>query len=318
MKWLVFVVCLAAVSVTDVSVAAAQSGEVDVTRYDVPLDQSGFNSWEGSATPGPGRGNVGFHGGYVLEPSRLITDHRVTGAAFAQVGIGGRVAVGLRVPTLLYVDTNELRQRAVGDPTLVTRIRIFGRPTTHRWLPEGSGMALRFAVRAPAGQRGAQISEDQVVLDTHLIADWRVLGFDFGATLGWRFRPERRVVEDVVVDDELHLGIGLELPNPFWAAMSFPLEVRGSVHAASPFTRRSQTAFEGMLGVRIRLPRVALNWTLGRRHSPGIGNPRVRLMFTLSWKPRVWDLDRDGVRDRRDACPHEPEDRWDRDGCPGS
>lgn len=294
------------------STALAQ--EVDVTRFDVPMDQDGFNSFEGTATPGPGRGGVGVHLGYALEPSQLVVDHRLTGAVLAQVGIGGRVAVGLRVPALLHA--SDLRTRAVGDPTLVTRIRIFGRPTTHRWLPEGSGMALRFAVRAPAGQRGAQISEDQIVVDTHLLADWRVLGFGFGAMIGWRYRPERRVVEGVAVDDELHLGIGLELPFPFWAPMSFPLEVRGSVHAAAPFRRETQTAFEGMLGIRIRLPRVALTWTLGRRHSPGIGNPRVRAMLTLTWKPRVWDLDRDGVRDRRDACPHEPEDRWDRDGCP--
>lgn len=300
------------------STALAQSGEADVTRFDVPMDQDGFNSFEGTATPGPGRGNVGVHLGYALQPSQLLTEHRVTGAVLAQVGIGGRIAVGLRVPTLLYVDASELRQRAVGDPTLVTRIRIFGRPTTHRWLPEGSGMALRFAARAPAGQRGAQISEDQLVLDTHLLADWRVIGFAFGAMLGYRYRPERRVVEGVVVDDELHLGIALELPNPFWSRMTFPLEVRGAVHAAAPFRRERQTAFEGMLGIRIRLPRVALTWTLGRRHSPGIGNPRVRMMLTLVWKPRIWDLDHDGVRDRRDACPHEPEDHWDRDGCPGN
>ncbi|MEM9067330.1 MAG: hypothetical protein AAGE52_02450 [Myxococcota bacterium] len=304
------------IGATLLSSASAQSAEVDLGRVDPPMDQDGFLSFEGTATPGSGRGNIGLHTGYALQPAGVAVDHRVVGVAFAQVGVGGRVAIGLRVPTLLYAD--EGRERAVGDPTLVVRARIFGRPTTSRFLPEGSGLALRLSVRAPAGQERAQISEDQLVLDAHLLADWRALGFGFGLMAGWRFRPERREVAGVGIDDELHFGLALELPFPFYAAMSFPLEVRGAIDASAPFARSRQTAVEGLLGIRLRLPRVALTLLLGRRHSPGLGNPRVRATLTLTWKPRVWDLDGDGIRDRRDSCPHEPEDSLDRDGCPGS
>ena len=95
--------------------ADAQRG-IDVERYSPVLDAQGFVGIQATRTPGPGRYNFGFNLNYSIEPLKIqggqgVIDHRVGGNFLFQIGIGGRWAVGVDLPLVLYQD-------ATADPLM--------------------------------------------------------------------------------------------------------------------------------------------------------------------------------------------------------
>src|SRR5690606_12315137 len=92
---------------------------------------------------------------------------------------------------------------------------------------------------------------------------------------------------------------------------------------------------EGLFGIRYRMARTtALGIAVGRGVTNDMGSPAVRGVLTLSITPSAQELkplrpprppepekdaDGDGISDRVDNCPNEPEDKDlfdDADGCP--
>ena len=314
---------------------ASAQRSLDIGRFRPALDHHGFFGVQGTNPPGPWRWNVGMWLSYAKSPlvgvvggeERDVIRHRFVGDFQAQLGIGGRFALGLDVPLVLHQSTRTqvledggptIPAQAVGDPRVVARVRLVGQDAVaHRERSEGPGLALMAAATLPLGDEDAFAGEGQLTLDLQAIGDFRVFGLGAGLMLGWRHRPNDRVVGGVTFRDQLLFGFGLQVPVPVLEGLSALLDVRGEFDArfGGGSARR---AVEGTLGVALRRNQVSYTTGVGVGFTPAVGTPSVRVVFGVQWAPRTPDQDADGIPDDEDECPHLPEDFdgfEDEDGC---
>ncbi len=327
-------VALAAV-LLEASAAVAQDRTIDVDRFTPALDSDGFLGMQGTATPGPGLWNVGLVLDWTKSPLVLrvggeaqdVIDHRLGADFLAQVGIGGRFAIALDAPLVLYQSTHAapladggpaVAAVAAGDPRLVLRYRIYGEATgAQRERHEGPGIALLAAGSAPIGSQQAFAGEGAANTWLEALGDFHLLGAGAGVMLGWHHRFETHSLAGVVFRDELLAALSLQLPIPVTHDLFGLLEVRGATDAAAPFDG-PRTALETDLGVKLGRGDLAFTGLVGRGLTQGVGSPALRVVVGVSWAPRVHDADGDGIPDDVDQCPHLPEDFdgfQDQDGC---
>ncbi len=317
------------------SPALAQRG-VDIDRLTPALDGEGFVGIQGTVTPGPGRWNVGLFTTWTTDPLVLrdvddsetdVIDHRVVGDFQMQVGLGGRFALGLDVPLLLYQDASgdvlgdglgEIAATGLGDPRFSVRWRFVGEDArVFRERNEGPGLALSGAFTLPIGDEQALVSEDGFTADLRLLGDFHVLGAGVGAVLGWKHRFEPRDLLDVRFRDEIEAGAALKLPIPVTRDFFGIVEVRAITDPGEPFDGPT-TAVEGDFALQIRRGDLTVTAGVGRGLTGGVGSPEFRALGSVSWAPRVRDADGDQIPDDRDECPFLPEDFdgfEDSDGC---
>ena len=312
-------------------IATAQRS-VDIERFRPALDHDGFLGMQGTAVPGPWRWNTGFFLQYAKSPLSAheedVIAHRLAGDLQMQLGIGGRFAIALDVPMVLYQsadpaplrdDGGAIASQAMGDPRLVARLRFYGEDfKVPRERNEGPGLAILAAVTAPLGTESAFASDGAARLELRAIGDFHIFGAGAGINVGWRHRFEERIIGRDLFRDELLFGIGIKVPIPWVEDLLALLEVRGALDARDPFSGGPQTAVEGDLGVAIQRHGVAVRTGIGTGLTGGIGTPQVRVFVGLHWAPRLADLDRDSIPDDVDQCEHLPEDFdgfEDSDGC---
>jgi hypothetical protein len=315
--------------------AQAQTRALDLSRFQAPLDASGFLGIQGTGTPGAGLADAALTLDYAWRPLMVqtadgrdvpVVDDRVTTEVAMQVGVGARFALGVVAPLVLWqstdgraLDGKNLPAVASGDPRLVARVRLLGEGAdVERARDEGPGLALQVTGWLPTGQTDAFLGEGAVRLAAQLLADFHVLGAGLGGVLGFRHRFEPRGLLGDRFGSELELGLALKLPIPVLRDFSGLIEFRSATDTASPFTAATTWA-ELALGSRIVFGDVALTGSVGLGLTSGVGTPGVRSTLGLVWSPRTHDRDGDGVKDEDDACPPLPEDRdgfEDEDGCP--
>ncbi|MAQ14243.1 MAG: hypothetical protein CMN30_05550 [Sandaracinus sp.] len=321
-----------AILLLSVSAPASAQRSIDVGRFRPTLDHEGFLGMQGTAVPGPWRWNVGLWGSYVKDPlaadGQEVIGHRLTTNLIAQLGIGGRFALALDIPFVLYQTTDAaplrdglgpLASQAMGDPRLVARLRVYGESfDVPRERTEGPGIALMAAVTAPAGTEDAFAGEGAATLETRAIGDFHILGAGAGLSLGWRHRFETRELADITFRDELLFGVGIKVPIPVVQDLLVFAEVRGALDARDPFGGGARSAIGGDLGVGIRRHGLSIRGGIGTDFTNGVGTAQVRAFLGMSWAPRLADLDRDSIPDDLDQCIHLPEDFdgfEDDDGC---
>ncbi|MBK8171744.1 MAG: hypothetical protein IPK60_15540 [Sandaracinaceae bacterium] len=325
---------LAVSSFARLDIAAAQN--LDLERETPPLDADGFIGIQGTTTPGPGHWNFNMalgwqyrqlmmntEGGQRIE---LVTD-RATTTFGAQIGIGGRFAIGVAAPFVLWQAGNgssigdgyRLPNVAAGDPRISIRYRILGESASvPRERNEGPGIALQLTSTIPIGQTDAFSGEGSPRFFAQIIGDFHVLNAGIGAMLGYRHRHERRSFLGQEFGDEIELGLALQLPIPVIRDFAGIVEFRTATDTRAFFDRATTTG-EIAVGARIRIGDVFLTSSIGAGLLPGVGTPVVRSTLDLTWAPRVHDLDQDGMPDDRDHCPPLAEDFdgfEDEDGCP--
>lgn len=313
--------------------SAVSAQEINTERYRPALDRFGFLGFNGSATPGHGRWNLGFFSWYSNEPLRIdygdgtgeqVLDNRWTGDLFVEVGLFGRWSLALEVPLVLY-QTGDTEQALNGrtsftgfaaeDPRFTTKIRFFGpktEPTQSR--PDGPGLGLLLTVPVPVGSASRFAGEGQFSFDAQLLADFHILGAGAGTMLGWRYRVSERSFGADTLGQELQYGFALKPPIPPANDLFGLLELRGT----TSFRGRSTNTLEGDVGVRWTKNHVTMTAALGMGFVRGLGQPRFRAIVGVSWSPQTDDLDADGIPDSRDECPRLPEDLdgfQDEDGC---
>ncbi|MFW6050575.1 MAG: hypothetical protein ACODAU_05345 [Myxococcota bacterium] len=313
--------------------SAAAQREVAIDRFHPALDGHGFLGVQGTPMPGHLRVDTGLWLSWtedLLEVDGVeAVDHRLRTDATVQLGLGGRFALALDVPVVWYQsgDTSVLNDAAgalptvaAGDPRFVARARLVGDPTEQIGAQrhEGFGLALLGAVTAPLGSNDAFTSEAGPITDLRLLGDFRVLGLGIGLSLGWVHRYQQEVVDPVLFRDELHYGLGVEVPVPVADGLSALAEVRGWTDAR--FTGRARAGVEGDLGVRWRVGDFALTGAVGTNFGANVGpgSPILRALVGVQWSPREHDADGDGIPDDEDECPFLPEDFdgfEDEDGC---
>ncbi len=309
----------------------------DVERFSPAPDGDGFLSMPGTRTPGPGRWNVALWLGYAQSPlSARLADGRQTplvserfgGDLLFQIGLGGRFALVLDAPLVLYqagspstVDGGPaLPTTVMGDPRLSLRARLLGEDATEeRDRHEGEGLALQVGTTLPIGATDAFAGEGAAQLEAKLLGDFHLLDFGVGGTLGYRHRFAEPQVLGVRFRDELTLGLAVQVPLMVVERAYALAEVGAVTDAARPFGLASSTAVEWLLGVRARVQDVELTLAGGTGLTDGVGTSAYRFVLGVSIAPRVHDRDHDGIEDGRDGCPTLPEDmdrHLDDDGCP--
>jgi OmpA-OmpF porin, OOP family len=322
------------IAVLGIAAPAVAQREVAIDRLEPAFDRHGFIGIQGTRAPGPLQLDAALWMGWSRSLLELrgrpetIVDHRLSSNAMIQLGLGGRFALGLDIPLVLYQsgdrhgldEQGALTRFAGGDPRLVFRARLLGEEATEEppERAEGFGLAALASVSAPLGADRGFVGEASSVTHLQLLADFHVLGLGVGAFLGWRHRFQHEVLGSVVFRDELQFGLGLEVPLPFGKGWSSLLEVRGWTDARSPFGDSARTGVVGDWGVRWRKGDYTLTASIGTGLTSGIGTPRFRGLVGVMWSPRVHDADGDGIPDHLDQCPHVPEDFdgfEDEDGC---
>jgi OmpA-OmpF porin, OOP family len=316
---------LIAVMVLAFAAPAMAQRQVAIERLEPAFDRHGFIGIQGTRTPGPLQLDAALWTTWsnrLLElsglPTGVVVDHRLSSNLMLQLGLGGRFALGLDMPVVLYQSGDRhgldaegaLPAVAAGDPRVVLRARLVGEEATTEAPDrvEGFGLAALAAVSAPLGSDRGYVAEASSVADLQLVADFHVLGLGMGAMVGWRHRFQNEPVFDVLFRDELRFGLAFEVPLPWGDGWSSLLEVRGWTDARSPFGDSARTGVVGDLGARWRARDWTVTATLGTGLTSGVGTPRIRAMVGVMWSPRVHDTDGDGIPDHRDQCPHEPED----------
>jgi hypothetical protein len=315
--------------------SASAQRRVAIDRLEPAFDRHGFVGVQGTRAPGHLQVDTALWLSWTEDLLQLtgvpitVVDHRLASHLMVQLGLGGRYALALDVPVVLFQsgdphgldDLGALPAFAGGDPRLVFRARLLGEEAAQEAprRAEGFGLAALASITAPIGAERGYVAEASAVASLQMVADFHVLGLGVGAMLGWRHRFQNTSILDVEFRDELTFGIGFEVPLPWGDGLSSLVEVRGWTDARAPFGDRERTGVVGDFGVRWRKGEHTLSATLGTGFTSGVGTPMLRALFGVMWSPRTRDSDGDGIPDHLDQCPHMPEDFdgfEDDDGCP--
>ena len=328
-----FLLCLRGTSQS----AHAQDLKLDIRRFEPPTDPDATLALQPTGTIGRGAWSVGVMNSYARRLLTLqdasgreravpIADQLSTDLLF-NVGVGERLALGLRLPMVLRQGGDafgplgwQLPRSAIGDVALDVKATL---------LPRGSlggiGLASIARMTAPSGDPNSTISNAGVTGQLHLLGelDWIFAALRMSA--GVLVRSERQTLFNDTYGHELPWAVGIVLKpralgldsggNWQWFA-----ESSGALSLAPKFAnRRTSTAavglgaryafakdFSGLLGVQLPM-------------DSALGVPSVRAVIGINWSPRFKDADGDGIADDADDCPEMAEDFdhfEDDDGCP--
>lgn len=334
---------LALALVSNVSLAAAPS--LDLRHFRPPTDPSGSLHLEPTRTPGGGEWNVGAWATYDLNPAvvRLEGDrekviaHRLSTDFIANIGIGSRGAIGIDLPAVVWQrgDSGPLVESTMGESRLprlaIGDIGITAKASLLTYELGGFGLAALGRVTLPTGEQTSFMAEGAPTSELRLIGEYDVIVASLQLTSGFKLRTEERDVLQTTYGNEIPFGaalvvrprgLGLDDEGRFtWVAevhgskmlpISSEAEARGQKAPTSPVLAGlfSRYAFHRnasfFVGAETGLTKA-------------YGAPALRVLAGISWAPRFFDRDGDGVPDHLDQCPDLPEDHdgfEDWDGCP--
>jgi OmpA-OmpF porin, OOP family len=250
-----------------------------------------------------------------------------------------RLELAADVPfTLVQGDGFQLLRDALNAPDFPgaagVRARGFGdvrlQPRAFLLLPEDFpvGLALTAEVRLPTGEGDSFLGERGVLVAPRLAVERafgpvRVLG-----NLGLRLRPHAQYL-NLYVGNEVTFGAGAVVNLPDLGRLT-GVQALAEMHlatpTAAPFNFRQADSLKtpwGVLGgVRARLHEswgLELDVGRGVTLDSGFGREELRVLLALRYDETFLDADGDGIPDKHDRCPQEPEDSdgfQDSDGCP--
>jgi hypothetical protein len=319
----------------------------DVQRFHPALSDTGFLGIDATRTPGSWRGSVHLWTDLALSAVKLdVSPSRVTPVQErlmlhlgGELGLGGRAAVGLRVPLIAYQHgpyaTPDAQAFMLTDPQLWARYRLIGPDTDDANEPQdGPGLSIQGGVTLPLGKRARVVAEDVMLpapvvgrpfasdgyprAELRLVGDFHLLGAGAAAYLGYRhhFWREGGVLASATgASDELSFGTALKFPIPWAPILAGVAELRG----VTGFKRAADTALELDIGGRLRVGAWLISFGGGFGLTHGVGVPGGRLFVGAYFVPPRSDSDQDGVDDGDDQCSFLAEDRdsyQDDDGCP--
>jgi len=245
------------------------------------------------------------------EPVNLVSDVLQADAVLATSY--DRFRLGAYVPIYLY-SAGELTEdgSGIGDIGIDGRVTLLD-PVD---LPVGLSLYGRFelptnTVAAPLGSPALQTELGTAA--THRVGDVVELSANLAMRVG-----RRTELENVTLDDQFVWRAGggyLIAPDG-----GVSLDLVGSTSLSQPGNAAS-VPVEAMVGGWVQASSdIAVKLGVGRGLTSGIGSPQLRTLAMVNYQPRpATDRDLDGLVDRYDQCPDDPEDRddfRDEDGCP--
>ncbi len=367
--WALRRIATVAVSLASLAPADGAAGDtrvsVDARTWRPSIDPQASLVLEPVATPGPWAYNFGAWFSYAQDPvvtrdgSHIVgrpVSHQVGADVTAGVGIGGRFALGIDVPFVLWQDgtesteasasadggalTTRVASTALGDVSLDGKANLLS--DDRQGIHAGLGMAILGSVSLPTGNRASFVGEGAVTASLALLAEYAVGVASFRSYVGfflrpdWRTWPPAATMGEVTFGDSIPWAVGIIVqPKAILAALDeddrqvWELAAHGAVPAGpvAPFGlgKPGATALSPALVAiddRIALGRgrdayLSVGAEVGL--DSAIGVPALRAVLSLGWAPRNHDRDGDGIPDDVDQCPDLPEDRdgiQDDDGCP--
>lgn len=320
------------------STTVAQAQTADVTRFRAPITQRGGIGIDAAQPLAPlqlaagvwldyGKNPVTFR--YPLDTYQPVVSHQLILDATLAMGIINGVDVGVVVPVMLSqtgpdgTGFADLTGSSVGDIRLVPRVQLVDESS---W---GVSVAFIPELTLPTGNANRFSGDDGVSFRPRVVASVPVSFLRFNGSVAYRFRKD----VDVLPSDATTAAQGVRIANEieFQAGVDarviegeLPLNVlaefSGYTAAAHPFTGDGLFGLELLGGVRTRVAKMFDITVAGAAGlTQGVGTPMWRGVLGLTVQPEERDRDHDGIVDRLDACPTEPEDfdlHDDLDGCP--
>jgi OOP family OmpA-OmpF porin len=311
---------------------------LDLRNFHPPADPKGSLYLEPTATPAPGDWNAGAWFSYSYRSVTLNDangnrvavplDHQVSLDYFAMLGVIDRLALSLSIPTVLYQNGDDvdpylhdgkLPKTALGDAA-------FGIKAT--LIPTGSlggfGLGALARVTAPTGDPRGYVSDGAPTGELRLLSELRLIAFAVEGTVGAKVRGSERNYVGEDFGHDLPWGVALAVrPQALGldsgGHFTWVLESRGQVALTPSFASGPQSPV--LLGLSSRYTVGDASAIVGAELplDDAVGNPKVRAIVGVSWAPRFYDEDGDGVADDVDECPELAEDKdgfEDQDGCP--
>lgn len=189
----------------------------------------------------------------------------------------------------------------------------------------GFGISASGTLYAPSGSRSNFTSDGAVRGLSKLSVGWESeQGYEIIGNVGMELGPTI-AIRNYAKGSFVRWGLGGVAPTPVDR-----LDVMATVYGGSTMVQpdparanagnNKSDSLEAVGGFRIDLPAdVRAQFGGGAGMLDGVGTPDFRLFTSLHWAGLRRDSDGDGLLDRNDACPREPEDFdefEDADGCP--
>ena len=269
----------------------------------------------------------------------------------ANLGLGARSAVGIRVPVSIYeqgssglppsvISSGQVPSSAFGDLAVVGKATLVEADATKT---RHFGLAAVGSLSLPTGAKTSFQSDGAPVATVRLLADLSLRVASFQASAGYTLRASHQAWPAITAGG---VTFGDEIPWTLGVAVR-PAAAPG-LRALDPGDRQTwEVALHGSLPAGPALPfgsgdkgsaalspvLLALSERVLWGHykdgfvlagadlglDRAVGVPSVRLTVGVGWAFRNHDQDGDGVADDLDQCPQIAEDRdgfEDADGCP--
>ena len=324
-----------------VTTAEAYAQTADVSRFRTPITARGGIGIEGAQTLTPGSLAAGLLLDYAHNPVvwrysfgayEPVLEHQyILDATFA-VGIVHGIDVGVVLPLVLTQNgptgagLGDLSASGIGDIRLVPRVAL---TNENEW---GFSSAFVPEFTLPTGNDARFTGDPGFSFRPRLVASVPFSFLRFNGSLAYRARknadirpdgvgPATAARQGVDVGNEIEFQFGIDAevadaPIPVYVLA----ELSGYTSAAHAFSGDGLFGLEVLGGARARFADlVDVTAGIGAGTSQGIGTPMWRGILAVNIQRSDSDRDHDGIPDRVDACPDDPEDmdgHDDLDGCP--
>jgi outer membrane protein OmpA-like peptidoglycan-associated protein len=343
----------------DCSPASRLSTCIDSDNLWPKAGPSLFTSVGGATITPPGQMSFGLVTSFQKRPLSLrlpsadpagtvvpLVDNQFDATFLWSVGLGSRFELTVAAPVTLFQDgfglsavtdqkPTELVRTAIRDPRLGLTYALVPRPVT---TADGLAVAVRTDVTLPTGDRDVYASGGSFVGIPAIAAEWRSGRLAIAAEAGARLRSTHELA-GTRIGSQLVESVGASWdvrPNEL-------LAVTAEVFSLQTLASQSTTTRDAT-GALVDGPSRAMNapteWLAGLRSAPALAGdvtlhaafgtsiplsdndatqPRYRFVGGVRYAPLGRDRDGDGILDRDDKCPDQPEDRdgfEDEDGCP--
>jgi OOP family OmpA-OmpF porin len=319
---------------------------------------SQFVSVAGTSVTPAGQISFGFLGAFQKRPvvfrlpsaepggsDAYAIEDQLNGNLLWSLGLGKGLELTLATPITLY-------QSGVGVSPLVSqkstevvrsvirdaRLGVHGGLIQRRggYLAPGLALSLRGDVIVPTGDGKVYAGGKGLGFAPSAVVDYRVGPVVLGLEVGARVRSEVDLA-GTTIGTQLYEALGVSVD-----VLGERLAVTGEVYSLQGFgAQKSLTrSAAGVSELGDRPAHMPTEWLLGLRSAPALAGdltahlagggalpltdndvtaPAFRLVAGVRYAPLGRDGDGDGILDRDDRCPAEPEDRdgfEDEDGCP--
>ena len=264
--------------------------------------------------------------------SEIIIEHQTSIDAQLAVGLYEIFEFGLHVPMVIHegegIERRGLSGAAFGDIRGIARAQIIGDPGQ-------SGLVLGTQISAPTGDPDRFFGSQGWTFTPTLTGGLRDFGVEAVGNIGVRLRTHTDRVLNVDLNHELVWGTGVSSELGTWFVSAFG-EIYGSVALGDVLDDTVTRPVESLFGLRFDTRfggLITVGAGLGVNPDRGVPRARALVGFTYRRPParaneidptRLFgvpdeDSDDDGLDDRDDLCPDQPEDKdgfQDEDGCP--